>query len=82
MKIKCIIIDDEEMARAIMAQFITSTTDIVIGSEFSNALEAIKYLKAVEKDSPQYKEAQKILKDLDTDDSSDTDSSGKRRRRR
>ena len=46
----CIIIDDEEMARAIMAQFITSNTDIVIGSEFSNALEAIKYLNQNEVD--------------------------------
>jgi two-component SAPR family response regulator len=40
----CIIIDDEEMARAIIARFITSNTDIVIVSEFSNALQAIKYL--------------------------------------
>jgi two-component system response regulator LytT len=46
----CIIIDDEEMARAIMAQFIISNTDIVIGSEFSNALEAIKYLNQNEVD--------------------------------
>jgi two-component system response regulator LytT len=46
----CIIIDDEEMARAIMAQFIISNTDIVIGSAFSNALEAIKYLNQNEVD--------------------------------
>jgi DNA-binding NarL/FixJ family response regulator len=33
----CIIIDDEEMARAIIARFITSNTDIVIVSEFSTS---------------------------------------------
>jgi DNA-binding NarL/FixJ family response regulator len=37
----CIIIDDEEMARAIMAQFISKNTDITIENEFSNALQAI-----------------------------------------
>jgi DNA-binding LytR/AlgR family response regulator len=46
----CIIIDDEEMARAIIARFITSNTDIVIVSEFSNALQAIKYLNQNEVD--------------------------------
>lgn len=40
----CIIIDDEEMARAIIAQFITKHTDLVIANEFSNAISAIKYL--------------------------------------
>jgi hypothetical protein len=30
----CIIIDDEEMARAIIARFITSNTDIVIVRNF------------------------------------------------
>jgi len=40
----CIIIDDEEMARAIIAQFVTKNTDIKIESEFSNAMQAIKYL--------------------------------------
>jgi len=40
----CIIIDDEEMARAIIAQFITNYSDINIVSQFSNALQAIKYL--------------------------------------
>jgi DNA-binding LytR/AlgR family response regulator len=40
----CIIIDDEEMARAIIAQFISNNTDININQSFSNALEAIKYL--------------------------------------
>lgn len=40
----CIIIDDEEMARAIIAQFISNNTDININQSFSNALDAIKYL--------------------------------------
>lgn len=40
----CIIIDDEEMARAIIAQFITNYSDINIANQFSNALQAIKYL--------------------------------------
>lgn len=40
----CIIIDDEGMARAIIAQFITDNTDMHINGEFSNPLEAIKYL--------------------------------------
>jgi DNA-binding LytR/AlgR family response regulator len=40
----CIIIDDEEMARAIIAHFVSTSTDIVISNEFSNALQAIKYL--------------------------------------
>ena len=40
----CIIIDDEEMARAIIAQFIVSNTNLVIEGEFSNAIQAIKYL--------------------------------------
>jgi DNA-binding LytR/AlgR family response regulator len=40
----CIIIDDEEMARAIIAQFISKNTDLTIENEFSNALQAIKYL--------------------------------------
>lgn len=40
----CIIIDDEEMARAIIAHFVSKNTDIKIESEFSNAMQAIKYL--------------------------------------
>lgn len=40
----CIIIDDEEMARAIIAHFVSKNTDIKIESEFSNAMHAIKYL--------------------------------------
>ncbi len=40
----CIIIDDEELARAIITEFVTSTTEIKILGEFSNAIEAIKFL--------------------------------------
>jgi two-component system response regulator LytT len=40
----CIIVDDEEMARAIIAQFISKNIDLTIENEFSNALQAIKYL--------------------------------------
>jgi DNA-binding LytR/AlgR family response regulator len=40
----CIIIDDEEMARAIIGQFASKNTNIKIESEFSNAIQAIKYL--------------------------------------
>jgi two-component system response regulator LytT len=40
----CIIIDDEMMARAIVAQFVTSQTKIKVAKEFPNAIEAIKYL--------------------------------------
>lgn len=46
----CIIIDDEEMARAIIAQFISQHTDLVIVNEFSNAIGAIKYLNQNEID--------------------------------
>jgi len=46
----CIIIDDEEMARAIIAQFISNNTDLIIEKEFSNALHAIKYLNQKEVD--------------------------------
>lgn len=46
----CIIIDDEEMARAIIAQFISQHTDLVIANEFSNAIGAIKYLNQNEID--------------------------------
>lgn len=46
----CIIIDDEEMARVIIAQFITDYSDIEIAAQFSNALQAIKYLNHNEVD--------------------------------
>ncbi|MGL2965813.1 LytR/AlgR family response regulator transcription factor [Flavobacterium sp. XGLA_31] len=40
----CIIIDDEMMARAIIAQLVTSQTKIKVVEEFPNAIQAIKYL--------------------------------------
>ena len=40
----CIIIDDEEMARAIIAQMVTDHKDLTLAQEFSNAMQAIKYL--------------------------------------
>ena len=41
---KCIIIDDEIMARAIISELITSRTEHVVEAEFDSAIEAIKYL--------------------------------------
>ena len=41
---KCIIIDDEIMARAIIRELITSRTEHVVEAEFDSAIEAIKYL--------------------------------------
>lgn len=41
---KCIIIDDELMARAIISELITSRTEHVVEAEFDSAIEAIKYL--------------------------------------
>ena len=46
----CIIIDDEEMARAIIAQFISKNKELTVENEFSNALQAIKYLNQNEVD--------------------------------
>jgi two-component SAPR family response regulator len=40
----CIIIDDEEMARAIIAQMISNHKGLNLVKEFSNAMQAIKYL--------------------------------------
>lgn len=40
----CIIIDDEEMARAIIGQMVTNHKDLKLVQEFSNAMQAIKYL--------------------------------------
>jgi two-component system response regulator LytT len=40
----CIIIDDEEMARAIIAQMVLANKDLKLSQEFSNAMQAIKYL--------------------------------------
>ena len=41
---KCIIIDDEIMARAIISELITSRTEHVVEAEFDSAIDAIKYL--------------------------------------
>ena len=46
----CIIIDDEEMARAIIEKMIGRTTQLNLLQEFSNALHAIKYLNQNEVD--------------------------------
>ncbi|MDG2431652.1 LytTR family DNA-binding domain-containing protein [Flavobacterium sp.] len=40
----CIIIDDEMMARAIISQMISSRKDLNVLEEFSNAMQAIKFL--------------------------------------
>jgi two-component system response regulator LytT len=40
----CIIVDDEEMARAIIAELISKNKDLTFEKEFSNAMQAIKYL--------------------------------------
>ena len=40
----CIIIDDEAMARAIIAQMISKDPELVLAQEFSNAIPAIKFL--------------------------------------
>lgn len=40
----CIIIDDEAMARAIIAQRISAFPEMKVLEEFSNAMQAIKYL--------------------------------------
>ena len=41
---KSIIIDDEEMARAILEQLISKTKELSLIESFSNAIEAIKFL--------------------------------------
>ncbi|MCB4799405.1 LytR/AlgR family response regulator transcription factor [Neotamlana laminarinivorans] len=46
----CIIIDDELTARAIINQLCASTTSINVLGEFSNAIQAIKYLNQNEVD--------------------------------
>ncbi|MGO4822552.1 MULTISPECIES: LytR/AlgR family response regulator transcription factor [unclassified Flavobacterium] len=45
-----IIIDDEEMARAIMTQMIESHPDLKLIQEFPNAIQAIKFLNHIEVD--------------------------------
>lgn len=46
----CITIDDEEMARAIIAQMITRCPELKLIQEFPNALQAIKFLNSMEVD--------------------------------
>lgn len=46
----CIIIDDEEMARAILVQMISKESNIKILADFSNAMQAIKFLNQNEVD--------------------------------
>ena len=46
----CIIVDDEEAARVILTQLCTVTEDLDLIDEFSNALEAIKFLNKNEID--------------------------------
>mgnify|MGYP001579956605 FL=1 len=46
----CIIIDDEQTARAIISQLCSETNDLNVVEEFSNALQAIKYLNQHEID--------------------------------
>lgn len=46
----CIVIDDEEMARAIIGQMIENSTQLTLVQEFSNAMQAIKYLNQNEVD--------------------------------
>jgi len=46
----CIIIDDEEMARAIIEKMIENTPQLNLLKEFSNAIHAIKYLNQNEVD--------------------------------
>lgn len=46
----CIVIDDEEMARAIIGQMIENSAQLNLAQEFSNAMQAIKYLNQNEVD--------------------------------
>tara|TARA_R110002020_G_scaffold389984_4_gene600467 strand:+ start:949 stop:1665 length:717 start_codon:yes stop_codon:yes gene_type:complete len=46
----CIIIDDEEMARAIIAQMCHTNPDLTVLEEFPNAIQAMKYLNQNEVD--------------------------------
>jgi DNA-binding LytR/AlgR family response regulator len=43
---KCIIIDDDEIARLIIRQLCVKAKSITIAEEFSNAIDAIKYLNS------------------------------------
>ena len=42
--IKCIIIDDEAMARAIIGKMVSNHPELTLVDEFTNAIQAIKYL--------------------------------------
>jgi len=44
--IKCIIIDDEKLAREVLSIFILKSEKLVLVEQFSNAIDAIKYLNA------------------------------------
>ena len=46
----CIIIDDEEMARAIMTEMVSRHPDLKLIQEFPNAIQAIKFLNNFEVD--------------------------------
>ncbi|AWG20462.1 DNA-binding response regulator [Flavobacterium faecale] len=46
----CIIVDDEEMARAIMSQFVANYTDLTQLGDFSSPIDAIKFLNQKEVD--------------------------------
>ncbi|MGY5352851.1 LytR/AlgR family response regulator transcription factor [Wenyingzhuangia sp. IMCC45533] len=46
----CIIIDDEEMARLIISQLCSKVEDLQVVGQFSNAIQAIKYLNQNEVD--------------------------------
>ena len=46
----CIVIDDEEMARAIIGQMVNDHKDLNLLQDFSNAMQAIKYLNQNEVD--------------------------------
>ncbi len=46
----CIIIDDEEMARAIITEMVSRHPDLKLIQEFPNAIQAIKFLNNFEVD--------------------------------
>ncbi|MDI1317741.1 LytTR family DNA-binding domain-containing protein [Flavobacterium sp.] len=41
---RCIIIDDEKLSREILSVLIFKSSDLILAEEFSNAIDAIKYL--------------------------------------
>lgn len=44
-KIKCLVIDDEELARTLMIKYISDTPNLELVGEFENALEALPLIK-------------------------------------